>query len=150
MFGPPNHVSSNRSCDPISINRARRDRIWMAVSAQWLNRWPASARLKCVTNHIQTISDFLRSPIARLDEEQNLMTARIKTTQFLKVQVTVKVRRACNPSHCIRLNAACRFNACCTSIGRNCMLLFVFSLWDEASWRIHNLLMHCFEPQYLC
>jgi len=78
------------------------------------------------------------------------MKARVKKMQFLGVQVIVKVRQAYNPSHYIRLNPVCRLNARCISIGRNCMLLFVFPLQDEASWRNHIILMHCFQPQYLC
>jgi hypothetical protein len=108
----------------------------MPVSAQRLNRWLASSCLKFVTNHKQTISDFLQRPIPRVHKDQIVMKARVRTTQFLRVQVTVKVRRACNPCHSIRLNPACLFNARCISIGRNCMLLFVFPLSDEASWRI--------------
>jgi len=105
----------------------------MPVSAQQLNRWAPSSRLKVVTNHQQMISDFRQQPIPRVPEEQIVMKAGVRTTQFLRVQVTVKVRRACIPSHCIGLNPACLLNACCTSIGRNCKLLFLFPLSDEAS-----------------
>jgi len=108
----------------------------MPVSAQRLNQWLASSCLKFVTNHKQMMSDFLQRPIPRVHKDQNVMKARVKTTQFLRGQVTFKVRQACNPSHSIRLNPACQFNARCTSIGRNCMPLFVFPLSDEASWRI--------------
>jgi len=130
--------------------RARRDRVSMRVSAQRLNQWPARSCRKSVTNHNQTISDLLQHPIPTVHAEQMVMKAQVKKRQFLRVQVTVKVRRACNPRHCIRLNPACRFNACWTSIGRNCMLLFIFPLSDETSWHIHIVLMHCFEHQYLC
>ena len=106
--------------------------------------------LKFVTNHKQTKADICQCPILRMHEEQIVMKARVKKMQFLRVQVIFKVRRAYNPSHYIRLNSVCRLNARCTSIGRNCMLLFVFALSDEASWRNHIVLMHCFEPQYLC
>ena len=105
----------------------------MPVSAQRQNRWLASSCLKFVTNHKQTISDFLQCPIRRVHKDQIVIKARVRTMQFLRVQVTVKVRRACNPSHFIRLNSACLFNARCISIGRNCMLLFIFPLSDEAS-----------------
>ena len=106
--------------------------------------------LKFVTNHEQTMSDFRQRPIPWVHEEQIVMKAWVKKMQFLRVQVIVKVRRAYNPSHYISLNPVCRLNARCTSIGRNCMLWFVFALSDEASWRNHIVLMHCFEPQYLC
>jgi len=108
----------------------------MPVSAQWFNRWPASFRLKFMTNHKQTKSDFFLCAISTVHKDQIVMKAQVRTTQFLRVQVTVKVRQACNPSHCIRLNSACLFNACCTSIGRNCMLLFIIPLLNEASWGI--------------
>jgi len=106
--------------------------------------------LKFVTNHSQSISDFRHRPIPRVHEEQIVTKARVKKRQFLRVQVIVKVRRACNPSHYIRWYPACRLNARWTSIGRNCMLLFVFPLSDEASWCIHIILMQWFEPHYLC
>jgi len=97
-------------------------------------------RLKFETNHKQTISDFRQHPIPRVHEVQIVMKAWIKNWQFLSIQVTVIVRQAYNPSHYIRLYPACRFNSRCTSIGRNCMLLMVFPLSDEASWRIHLIL----------
>jgi hypothetical protein len=95
------------------------------------------------------ISDFLQRPILRVHKEQIGMTAQVKTMQFLRGQVTVNVRRASNPSHCIGLNPSCRFNACCTTIDQNCMPLFVFPLSVAASWWIYIVLMRCFEPQYL-
>jgi len=106
--------------------------------------------LKFVTNHEQTISDFRHRPIPRVHEEQIVMKAGVKKMRFLRVQVIVKVRRAYNPSHYIRLNPVCRLNARCTSISRNCMLLFVFPVSDKASWHNHIVFIHCFEPQYLC
>jgi hypothetical protein len=108
----------------------------MPVSAQRLNWWLAGSCLKFVTNHKQMISDFLQRPIPRVHKDQIMMKARDRTMQFLRVQVTVKVRQACKPSHSITLNPACLFNAPCTSIGQNCILLFDFLLSDEASWRI--------------
>jgi hypothetical protein len=45
-----------------------------------------------VTDHEETISDFPQSPIRRVHEEQIVMKARVKKWQFLRVQVTVKVR----------------------------------------------------------
>jgi len=108
----------------------------MPVSAQRLDRWPASSCLKFVTNHTQTISDFLQRPISSVQKDQIVMKAWVRTMQCLIVHVTVTVRRACISSHCIGLNSPCLFNACCTSIGWNCMVLFVFPLSDEASWHI--------------
>jgi len=102
-------------------------------------------RLEFMTKHTQTISDFRQCPIPRVHEERIVMKARVKKRQFLRVQVTVKVRGACNPSHYIRLNLACQFNAHCTSIGWNWMLLFVFLLSDDTPWRIHIVCMHCFQ-----
>ena len=64
--------------------------------------------------------------------------------------IIVKVRRSYNPSHYIRLYPICSLNTRCASIGRNCMLLFVFPLSDESSWCMRIILMSCFEPQYLC
>jgi hypothetical protein len=55
-------------------------------------------------------------------EVQIVMTAQVKNWQFLKLQVTVTVRQAYNPSDCIRLYQAYRFNSRCTSIGWNYML----------------------------
>jgi hypothetical protein len=137
MFGPPNsrilkwivrtdfHQESSKTL-----------RIWMPVSAHPLNQWQASSHLKLVTNHKQTISDFLQQPIPRVHKDQMVMKARVRTTQFLRVQVTVKVGWGCNPRHCIGLNSACLFNTRCTSIVRNCMLWFVFPQLAEVSWRI--------------
>ena len=139
-------ISWNTLCEPNSMKRARRDRIWMPVSPQKLNRWPDSSRLQFVTNHTQTITDFLQRPIPWGHEEQRVMNARVKTTQFLSVQISAKVRRVGNPSHFVRLNPACQFNSSCTSIGRNYMLLFIFPLSDVALWRIHLVLIHCFKP----
>jgi len=106
--------------------------------------------LKFVTNPKQSISDFRQCPIPRVYEEQTVTKAQVKKRQFLRVQVIVKVRRACNPSHYMKLYPACRLNARWTLIGWNCMLLFVFPHSDEASWRIYIILMQWFEPQYLC
>jgi hypothetical protein len=108
----------------------------MPVSAQRLNQWPASSHLKSVTTHKRMIYDFLQHPIPTVHEEQIKMKAQVRTRQFLRVQVTVKDRRAWNPIHYISLNPSCLINACCTSIGRNCILLFAFLLSDEASARI--------------
>jgi hypothetical protein len=108
----------------------------MLVSAQRLDQWPVSSRLRFTTNHRQTISDVLQRAIPREHAEQIVMKACVRTMQFLRVQVTVKLRRACNPSDCIRLNPACLLNACCTSSGHKCMLVFVFPLSHKVSWRI--------------
>jgi hypothetical protein len=133
---------------PISLKRARRDRIWMAVSTKRLNRWPASFRPPHILSswsswqiiHWQyLISANVQSPEC-MRYIQIVMKAQVKNRQFLTLQVTVKVRRAYNPSHYIRLNPACKFNSRCTSIERNCMLLLVFPLSDTASWRIHLVL----------
>ena len=138
----------NIDYEPISIKRARRDRIRMAVSAQQLNRWAASSRpphilsawsLWQIMNWQYLISADVQSQEC-MKYIQIVMKAQVKNRQFLRVQVTVKVRRAYNPSHYIRLNPACRFNSRYTSIGQNCMPLLVFPLSDEASWRIHLVL----------
>jgi len=90
----------------MSIKRAQSDRIWMAGSAQRLNRWliaslcwPAQSvtgkvmptayleRLKFVTNHQQTISDFRQNPIPNVHEEQIVMKAQVKKRQLSTVQV---------------------------------------------------------------
>ena len=60
-------------------------------------------RLKFMTNYKQTISDFRQPLIRRVHEEQIVTKAGVKKTQFLRVQVIVKVRRGCNPSHYIGL-----------------------------------------------
>jgi hypothetical protein len=131
--------------------------MWMPASTQQLNRGPASSppphnlnAWEFVTNHKQTISDFRHYPIHRAHENQIMTKAHVKNLLFLKVQVIAKVRQACNPSHYITLYSACWLNFCWTSIGRNCMMLFIFLLSDEASWRIHLVLLHLFEPKYLC
>jgi len=115
---------------------SKRWRIWMAVSARQFDRWPAGSCLRFGTNHTQMISDFPQCAIPRVHNDQIVMKAWVRTAQFPRVQVTVKVRRACNPSHCIRFNPVCLFNARCTSICQNCMLLFVSPPSDGASWRI--------------
>ena len=51
-------------------------------------------RQRIVANHEQTISNFRQSPIPRVHEEQLVMIAPVKKRQFLRVQVTVLVRRA--------------------------------------------------------
>jgi hypothetical protein len=101
-----------------------------------------------VTHHKQTISSFRQHPIPQVDEQPIMRTARDKKRQFLRVQVTVKVSRDNKLSHYIRLNSACRFNACCTSIVRNCILLLLFPMSDEASWRVHMVLTR-YYMQYL-
>ena len=118
-----------------------------------ISKFPPSGLLdhvKFVTNPKQTISHYCQRAIGRVHEDHIVMKAQVRKRQFLRVQVTVKVWRACNPSHYIRLNLACQLNGRCTSMGRNCTLLFSFPLSDEASWHIHIVFMHCFEPQYLC
>jgi len=106
-------------------------------AAQWVTgKLPPTTslkRLKFVTNHQQTITDFRQLPIPRVHEEQIAMKARVKKRRCLRVQVIAKVRQAYNPSYYITLNSKCQLNAHCTLIGRNCMLLFVFLLSDEAS-----------------
>ena len=106
MLGPPKTISENRLCEPISIKRARRDSIWMPVSAQRLNQWLIAShcsaaqlvtgkllpsahlkRLKFMTNHKRTISDFHQYPIPRVHEEKIVMKARVKKWQLLSVQV---------------------------------------------------------------
>jgi len=104
--------------------------------------------VKFVTNDKKKISDFRQRPIPRVHEEHILINTWVMKRQFLWVQVTVKVTRAYNPGHNMRLNPAYQFNAHCTSIGENCMLLFVLLLSDEASWCIHMIHMHSFEAQY--
>jgi len=106
-------------------------------------------RLKFTTNY-KMISDFPPLPIPRVHKEQIVMKAWVNETLFLRVQVTVIVRWDCNHSLYIRLNPNCYFNSCCTSIGPNCFLLFIFPLSGETSWQIHLILMHCFEPKYSC
>jgi hypothetical protein len=53
--------------------------------------------------------------------------------QFLRVQVIVKVWRAYNLNHYIKLDPVCRLNACGTALGNNHMLQIVFPLSDKAS-----------------
>jgi hypothetical protein len=85
-----------------------------------------------MTNHKENLSHFRQHPIPTVHEEQIMMKARVKKMQFLTLQVIVKVRRTYNPSPYIELNPVCCLNDHCTSIGHNCMLLFVFPLSDEA------------------
>ena len=47
-------------------------------------------RLKFVTNHKQSISDFRQRPIPSVHEEQNVMKAQVKKRQFLRVQVNCR------------------------------------------------------------
>ena len=88
-------------------------------------------RLKFVPNLKLTPSDFCQHPIPSVHEEQIVMKARDKKRQFLRVQVTVNIGEPAIAA--IGLYPACRFNASCTSICRNCMLLLVFPLSGEAS-----------------
>jgi hypothetical protein len=89
--------------------------------------------LKFVTNHEQTISDFCQHSIQTVREDEIVMKARVKKLQFLRVQDIVKVRRAYNTSHYIRLNPHGNSILPAPQLARNCMLLFVFLLSDEAS-----------------
>ena len=78
----------------------------------------------------------------------SVMKARVNNKQFLRVQVIVKVGRAYNPSQWIGLNPACRLNSRCTSICRDCTLLFVHPLWNEVSWRNHLVLTRYYAQHF--
>jgi hypothetical protein len=56
------------------------------IASEWQSLLSGSylERLKFVTNHEQTISDFCQRPIPRVHAEQILMKARVKKMQFLE------------------------------------------------------------------
>ena len=65
----------NINYEPISINKARRDRIWMPVCAQWHNRWLASS---CPPHILNTWS------LWQIINRKHIISANVQSQEYMK------------------------------------------------------------------